>query len=425
MDTTNRWELPNPFLKPDGSLIQNPEEWPAQQEVLKQILAEDFYGIQPPAPGNVVAQKQSEQLLWDGEGLFEAYELSFGPDHQVKMRTALIRSPKAEAPQIPVVLCGGFVAENIAKMAVSKGFLIATPLCDDAAPDAPNYQEGSLYQAYPEYSFKVISMWGWLMSRVIDWLETLACADTDQLVIAGHSRFGKAALACAVYDDRVKVCAAGGSGCGGIGSLRLGGGRAGEGYGDVETLGGMITGYFPHWFLDSLVPFGAKEASAHFRENELRFDANFIGAAIAPRPLILVEGLDDTWANPYGTYASWSATAEVYHFLGADEKCAIHFREGGHALNMEDWETFLDFAKVQLLGTEKKSTYKTRVPNEVAVGRSWKAPVEDAPAETGFNLEAMKGMLKGKWAFGEAGFETGIEKFIKMMIAKAEAEQQG
>ena len=198
--------------------------------------------------------------------------------------------------------------------------------------------------------------------------------------------------------------------------------------GAVETWGGMITGYFPHWFLESLVPFGAKEASAHYRENELRFDANFIGAAIAPRGLILVEGLDDTWANPFGTAASWSATSEVYHFLKADEKCAIHFREGGHDLNQEDWQVLLDFVSVQLEGAKKQSNYKTYTPADPMVGRNWKAPVEEEkkPAAEGFTPEqiaSLKAMLSNRWAFGDAGLETGMHRFIKAMIAKAEEQQ--
>ena len=426
-DNAAHWELPNPFIKPDGSLVQSAEEWPEQSAWLKQVLAEDLYGAMPPAPGNVTANKLYEQPLWDGEGLFESYELTFGPDDQIKMRTALIRQAKIDAPKIPIVYCGGYVAESIAKMAVERGMVLAVPLCDDAAPDEPGYRSGSLYKAYPEYSFKVIAMWGWLMSRVIDWLETLPFVDMSKLVAAGHSRYGKATLACSVFDERVKVTVPGGSGCGGIGSLRLGGGRFGEGHGNVETLGGMITGYFPHWFVDSLVPFGAKEASAHFRENELRFDANFIGAAIAPRALLLVEGLDDTWANPFGTAASWSATAEVYRFLQAEDRCAIHFREGGHDFNQEDWTVLLDFVDVQCNGQSKKTNYKTYTAEDPMIGRSWKAPIEepDQPAAEGFTPEQianLKKMLSNRWAFGDAGLETGMAKFIKMMIAKAEGE---
>ncbi len=422
-----KWELPNPFLRPDGTLVESAEEWPAQRQYLRDVLESDLYGKRPPAPGNIIETKLSERTMWDGTGLFEVYELAFGPEHAVRMRVVVIRA-NTEEKQIPIVFCGGYVDEAIARMAVSKGFLIATPMADDCAPDNPQYQEGSLYKAYSEWGFKVIGMWGWLMSRVIDWLETKDYADMDKVVAAGHSRYGKATLACSVFDDRVKVSAPGGSGCGGIGSLRVAGGRYGEGIGDVETLGGMITGYFPHWFVDSLIPYGAKEASAHNRENELRFDANFMGAAIAPRALLLVEGLDDTWANPYGTQASWNASAEVFHFLGADEKCAIHFREGGHAYNMEDWTVMLDFARVQLLGTPKETNYKTRSADELPLSRSWKAPgPEEAPApEDNFfaptpeRVAAMKAMINNRWLFSEEGLDNGIIQMIKGILAKFE-----
>ena len=168
-----QWELPNPFIKPDGTMVRTVEEWPQQQAYLKQILAEDLYGVMPPAPGNVTAEKKYEQSLWDGTGIFESYELSFGPDSKVHMRTVLIRQAEITAPQIPIILCGGYVAEPIARMVVEQGRVLAIPFCDDAAPDEPGYRSGSLYQAYPDYSFKVIAMWGWLMSRVADWLETL------------------------------------------------------------------------------------------------------------------------------------------------------------------------------------------------------------------------------------------------------------
>ncbi len=432
------WEVANPFIKADGSVVMSPAEWPEQSAYLKEILAEDLYGRMPSAPGNVQAEKGFTKELWDGTAVFEVYDLSFGPENKVHEDVAVIRACGGDgaAKPVPIVLCGGYVDEAIAKYAVSQGFCIATPLVDDAAPDEADYQKGTLYQAYPDAGFKVIAMWGWLMSRVIDWLETVDFVDHSHVVAAGHSRFGKAALACAVYDERVSVCAAGGSGCGGIGSLRVAGGRFGEGKGDVETLGGMITGMFPHWFVDTLVPYGAKEASRHNRENELRFDADFIGAAIAPRPLILVEGLDDTWANPYGTLASWSAAAEVYHFLGADEKCAIHEREGGHALNLEDWTTFLDFCKVQLSGAKPTVTWHTRTDADPAIARSWSAENrtgeevkkqdgDEKPANTWSftpeSIAAMKARFNTHWAFAEAGLETGIDKFMKTIIAKAEA----
>ena len=417
------WELPNPFLDREGKIVEK-ENWDEQKTYLKDILAEDFYGEMPPAPEHICAEKTFAKSLWDGKGTFEAYELSFGPDEMVHVKTAVIRP--AEGRAWPIVFCGGYVDEEIAKTAVNEGFLIATPLTDEAAPDNPAYKEGTLAKAYPEYSFKVIAMWGWLLSRVADWLETTNFVVPDSLTVAGHSRNGKAAVCCAVYDERMKACAAGGSGCGGMGSLRLAGSRFGKDTGTVETLGSMVRDNFPHWYKDGLEAYGAQEPGGHLKENELRFDANFIGSVIAPRPLLILEGLDDTWANPYGTLAAWSAAAEVYHFLEADENCGIYFREGGHALNLADWKVFLAFFKEKLTGEKGEPQWHTRKPGEPAIGRSWRAPgKEEAPAPaydmSPEALQRLKKNLESRWAFNEAGLETGMVRFMKQIIERAEA----
>ncbi len=414
------WELPNPFLNEQGKTVAG-DDWEQQQSYLRQILMEDFYGEIPPAPGNVQAEKIFTKELWDGAAIFEVYNLSFGPEHSVHEKTAVIRPKEGSAK--PIVFCGGYVDEEIARTAVSRGFLIATPLTDDAAPDEPDYEKGTLYRAYPQYSFRVIAMWGWLLSRVMDFLETTDFISTNAFTVAGHSRYGKAALACAVHEERAKVVIAAGSGCGGMGSLRAWGSRFGAETGAVETLGSMLKDNFPHWFLPSLKDFGADEPSAHARENELRFDANFIGAVIAPRPLLILEGLDDTWANPYGTLVSWSAVSEVYRFLKREKDCAIHFREGGHALNLQDWTVLLDFAESRLAGKDTAGDWHTWTKADPAPARSWSAPFVEENQDTSSDNAAMRARflksLQNRWAFGEAGLETGMVRYLKKLLGES------
>ena len=134
------WEVANPFIKADGSVVMSPAEWPEQSAYLKEILAEDLYGRMPSAPGNVQAEKGFTKELWDGTAVFEVYDLSFGPENKVHEDVAVIRACGGDgaAKPVPIVLCGGYVDEAIAKYAVSQGFCIATPLVDDAAPDEPD-----------------------------------------------------------------------------------------------------------------------------------------------------------------------------------------------------------------------------------------------------------------------------------------------
>ena len=198
--------------------------------------------------------------------------------------------------------------------------------------------------------------------------------------MTGHSRFGKAAICCGIYDERAAIVAPAGSGCGGMASMRLGGSRFGENIGSYEKIGYMLRrDRFAYWLLPEMAVYGSEDGLEHYRENEIPFDSNTLGACIAPRGLILLEALDDIWASTYGTQTAWLATTEVYQFLGALDKCAIHYREGGHDYNWEDWSVMLDFCKVQLYGEPKQSNYKIVYKNQLKSGYTWRCPEGSPP----------------------------------------------
>ena len=164
----------------------------------------------------------------------------------------------------------------------------------------------------------------------------------------------------------------------------MNGSRLGKGIGRAERIGVMLNpGNFSYWLLEDMASYGTADGVTAYRENEIPFDANILGACIAPRGLILAEGLDDIWINAFGTQAAWLAAGEVYEFLGFPEKCAIHYREGGHEYNAEDWAVVLDFCRVILNGEDKKTNYKIISNKEVKCGYSWRnpgpEPVESEP----------------------------------------------
>ena len=103
-------------------------------------------------------------------------------------------------------------------------------------------------------------MWGWLQSRLIDYLLTTDWADPERIIATGHSRGGKVAVYCGIYDERVAITAANGSGCGGLGCFRFFGGRLGNGTGRCETAGSMADA-FPYWFGDEFGRFGTRAMS--------------------------------------------------------------------------------------------------------------------------------------------------------------------
>ena len=93
-------------------------------------------------------------------------------------------------------------------------------------------------------------------------------------------------------------------------------------------------------------------------------DQHMLLACIAPRPLYVMSGVEDTWADGRGEYLSAYHASAVYRLLGkkglvseasprVDEPIiqsdvGYHIREGGHSVEMFDWLRFLEFAEYHL-----------------------------------------------------------------------------
>ena len=62
-------QLPDPFLKPDGTRVASPAEWPEQREYLKAMLAHYMYGTMPPPPGNTRGEVIFSRPVYHGRGV--------------------------------------------------------------------------------------------------------------------------------------------------------------------------------------------------------------------------------------------------------------------------------------------------------------------------------------------------------------------
>ncbi len=373
------WELPNPFYKADGSIMSTKAEWEEKRKAYLELLSEMYYGKMPGRPQTLTASELSDETICQNTVCHKVVRLcAQGEEAPVFFNVHVYRPVMLrEEKLIPVVIpAADTLSEEIISMAVEQGFEICSFEIAEAAPDdKEKIWEGGCAKAYPGYTWRALAMWAWLQSRVIDWLETQEDIDVTKTVVTGHSRMGKAALCCGIYDERAAVVAPAGSGCGGMASMRLSGCRLGENIGLSERIGVMLNKErFPYWLMENVADYGTPDGKTRFRENEIPFDANSLGACVAPRRLILVEGLDDDWINPFGTQVSWLAASEVFEFLGVKERSAIHYREGGHAYTKQDWSVVLDFTKVQLCGKEKTTGYKSMRENENKAGYSWRCP---------------------------------------------------
>ena len=224
---------------------------------------------------------------------------------------------------------------------LERGYAVATFCCEDVVPDADGYP--GIRAAYPGYTWGALAAWGWGHSRALDYLETDADVDAGRVAVFGHSRMGKAALWAGARDTRFAMVISNASGCGGAAISRR---RFGETVRRINT-------HFPYWFCGNFHKYGDNEDMLPFDQHELL-------ALIAPRPLYVESGSEDSWADPHGEFLSLSGAAPVYELYGYEGfedsewpaveqpvskgRNGYHIRRGRHDIQEYDWLRFLDFA---------------------------------------------------------------------------------
>jgi hypothetical protein len=207
------------------------------------------------------------------------------------------------------------------------------------------YRDG---QSFPKADvWGVISAIAWGASRAMDYVETDKDLDASRVAVLGHSKCGKATLWAAAQDQRFALAISAESGCAGAALWRRKSG---------ETLEKMVT-RFPYWLCRNAWKFVNNE-------DDLPVDQHMLLACIAPRPVYVMSGAEDHWADPRGEYLSAYQASEVYRLLGRKglgseasppvgepiikSDFGYHIRPGGHSIELFDWQRFLDFSDEHL-----------------------------------------------------------------------------
>jgi hypothetical protein len=251
------------------------------------------------------------------------------------------------------------------EMIIDRGYALATACYQDIDPDYDDgfqngvhplfYKKGQQRPAANEWGS--IGVWAWGMSCMLDYLESESRINSGQVVVAGHSRLGKAALWAGAQDQRFAVVIANNSGCGGGAlSKRIFG----------ETID-LLCYVRSHWFCSNFSYYAGNE-------KDLAFDQHELIALIAPRPVYLATAVEDKAADPKGEFLSLLNADAVYRLLGTDgtgnaadkyilqkennmiydvkmpslnqsvgATIGFHIRSGGHDITNYDWEQFLNF----------------------------------------------------------------------------------
>ena len=387
-------DMPDPFIMEDGSRVQSLEDWNEQKKYIRAMLEHYLYGTVPPLPKQVEVEKHGSESVFNGKGLRETYTLTIRRNGLSASSKLVVVRPRANK-RYPTIIKNDRVAfdkyedENLAenpkyakvlkrlqaklkeldentqfagKEAVRRGYLLCRFEREALATDARGEDRSAgVYPLYPEYTWRALAVWGWAHGIVLDALNQFNLVDMNKVVATGHSRGGKAALCAGIFDERVTITAPNSSGTGGTGSYRF----FEEGQ-RPQSIKSHI-GKYELWFPPAYFTFAEKE-------ERMPFDSHFSRVLVAPRAFLNCHARQDYHANPYGTELTHHATRVVYEWMEAGDKIALHWREGGHAQNIEDWSTLFDFSDQQFFGKPSNTSFNNWAYPDAELPFSWKAP---------------------------------------------------
>lgn len=160
-------------------------------------------------------------------------------------------------------------------------------------------------------------IWGWGVSRLIDYFATSPDFDADKVAVEGHSRYGKSTLVASAYDDRIAVTWPSDAGA-------LGTALARRTYGETLDFVSSSTSEY-HWLSGTAMNYAGRlypDSLFPRRVELLDVDAQATESLIAPRAIFVTNGTDtppglgDAWADPRGCFLSAFLASPVWEFLG-------------------------------------------------------------------------------------------------------------
>jgi len=382
-------ELPDPLLMFDGTKVSSRDQWVAKRRPeLIGLFQHYMYGRPPAAPRTIESTvERVDAGYFAGKATKKEVTISFGPPEVPKIHL-LVVVPNRPAGAKPVFLginfCGNhtllddpliglptvWMPDNCAgcrdhqateagrgtqkevwavEQTIDRGYALACFYCGDVDPDHNDFSDGvhPFYvapgqQGRKPHDWGTIAAWAWGMQRAVDYLVTDPAIDKSRIAVVGHSRLGKTSLLAGALDERIALIIPHQAGCGGTAPSRH---KVGE---QVK----QINDRFPHWFCDEFKKFNDDV-------ERLPFDQHCLVALCAPRPVLLSNAEEDTWADPEGQFRVLQGADPVYRLLGSrgldgqslpgpdrllETPLSYYIRTGKHAMTTGDWKVFLDFA---------------------------------------------------------------------------------
>jgi hypothetical protein len=213
---------------------------------------------------------------------------------------------------------GGGRANSWTQQALNQGWGYGTINPNSIQGDSNRLREGIIgltnrgEPRSPE-DWGALRAWGWGVSRLIDYFEANPDSGVDpaRVCITGVSRYGKAALVAAAFDERVAAGFVASSGAGGAKLFRRDFGELLE---NLASRGGY------HWMAGNFVKYAAEEAAFGKKTvADLPVDQHQLIALCAPRLCFISYGVvpgDPNWVDAHGSFMATVLAGPAYRLLG-------------------------------------------------------------------------------------------------------------
>jgi len=319
-----------------GASIEGAKDWWLQRRPeIFGLVQQQFYGlpIDPniPIQWEVSAETTGVQVVGGASYAYRektftgTVDISSYPAlRNTPVVTATCRYPAATGRKYPAVVTYG---EGVARFQYTAPFDVG--VCNynpgRVQPDNGNTGNMSSYLIglvtkgqwrKPEDPGALVA-WGWGISRLIDKFATDADIDSDKIAVQGHSRYGKATLVTAAYDERVVVAWPSDAGAMGTAMMR-------RHYGESLEFVASSSGEY-HWVNGNILKYAGPLNPGTLIPRKLELldvDAHSTTSLLAPRAIFVTNGTDtppgfgDAWADPRGTFLSGKLASPVWELLG-------------------------------------------------------------------------------------------------------------
>ncbi len=351
------YTLPDPLTALDGTVIRDKEQWEKiRRQEIYDMFCEEMYGRFPEGEFDENFEVVSSDAWFaSGKATHKTIKATFSRNGRSKEVTFHLYTPNY-AEEVPVFMYfHGEAKEDDPDLhrLLDEGYGLCTGDNSQFFPDRQNdpsvYQESILSlwgydkeEDLPNDCVRALGVWAWGQSRALDYLETDSDVDAGKVVVMGFSRGGKQAAWAAASDPRFAIAILNNSGCGGAAIFRR---KFGE---NVHR----INRSFPYWFCENFHKYDRND-------EKLPVDQHELIALIAPRPVYVGSGEEDSWSDPKGEFLSAANAESVYNLYGytgigsldlptvnipVGHRVAYHVRSGGHAVMPFDWENYIKFA---------------------------------------------------------------------------------